>query len=161
MQTKTILNRVHKFKSFVYGSVRWVEGTTVPTLEVEIQARLNARAVCSGCGRKRPGYDRLPERRFEFVPMWGHKVFFVYAPRRIECPECGILVERMPWVDGKHRLTEAYGWFLAGWAKRLSWKEVAVAFRTSWDHVFCSVERAVSWGREHQDLSAIEALGVD
>ena len=51
----------------------------------------------------------------------------------------------MPWVSGKHRLTEAYAWFLAGWAKRLSWKEVAEAFRTTWDHVFCSVERAVIW----------------
>jgi transposase len=67
----------------------------------------------------------------------------------------------MPWVSGKHRLTEAYTWFLASWAKRLSWKEVAEAFRTTWDHVFCSVERAVTWGREHQDLSGVKAIGVD
>ena len=67
----------------------------------------------------------------------------------------------MPWAAGKHRLTEAYAWFLAGWAKRLSWKEVAVAFHTTWDHVFCSVERAVTWEREHQDLSGVKAIGVD
>ncbi|MDZ7784264.1 MAG: transposase [Halioglobus sp.] len=67
----------------------------------------------------------------------------------------------MPWVGGKHRLTQAYAWFLAGWAKRLSWREVAVAFRTSWDHVFHSVEMAVTWGRAHRDLSGIEAIGVD
>ena len=30
MQIKTILNRVQKFKSFVYGAVRWVEGASVP-----------------------------------------------------------------------------------------------------------------------------------
>jgi transposase len=148
MQVKTILNRVQKFKSFVYGAVRWVEGAAVSSLEVEIHPRSNSRPVCSECGRRRPGYDTLPERRFEFIPMWGNKVFFVYAPRRVNCPCCGIRVERMPWVAGKHRLTEAYAWFLAGWAKRLSWKEVAEAFRTSWDHVFCSVERAVVWGRD-------------
>jgi transposase len=67
----------------------------------------------------------------------------------------------MPWVSGKHRLTKTYAWFLAGWAKRLSWKEVAEAFRTTWDHVFCSVEQAVAWGREHQDLSGVKAIGVD
>ena len=161
MQIKTILNRVQKFKSFVYGTVHWVEGASVPTLEVEIQPRLNSRPVCSSCGRKRPGYDTLPARRFEFIPMWGNKVFFVYAPRRVECPDCGVRVERMPWVKGKHRLTEAYAWFLADWAKRLSWQEIAVAFRTTWDHVFCSVERAVTWGRKHQDLSGIEAIGID
>ena len=129
----------------------WVEGAPVPTLEVEIQPRSNSRPVCSGCGHKRPGYDRSPQRLFEFIPMWGIKVFFRYAPRRVDCPGCGVRVERMPWVSGKHRLTEAYAWFLAGWANRLSWKEVAEAFRTSWDHVFCSVEMAVSWGRAHQE----------
>ena len=161
MQIKTILNRVQKFKSFVYGTVCWVEGAAVPTLEVELQPRLNSRPVCSGCGCKRPGYDTLPARRFEFIPMWGHKVFFIYSPRRVNCRCCGVRVERMPWVAGKHRLTEAFAWFLAGWAKRLSWKEVGEAFRTTWDHVFCSVELAVDWGREHQDLSGVTAIGVD
>ncbi len=62
-------------------------------------------------------------------------MFLVYSPRRVDCPECGIRVEYMPWVEGKRRLTEAYAWYLAGWAKRLSWKEVAEAFHTTWDIV--------------------------
>ena len=103
----------------------------VPELEIEIKERSNSKAVCSGCGRKRPGYDRLPRRRYEFIPIWGIKVFFSYAPRRVDCPDCGVVVERLPWVKGKRQLTETYAWFLAGWAKRLSWKEVAEAFRTS------------------------------
>ncbi len=85
MQLKTILNCVQKFKSFVYGAVRWVEGAPSPTLEVELHPRANGRPVCSGCGQSGPGYDRLPARRFEFVPLWGMKVFLVYAPRRVEC----------------------------------------------------------------------------
>ncbi len=161
MQIKTILNRVQKYKSFVYGSVHWLEGASVPTLEVEMRPRTNSRPICGHCAKKRPGYDRLPVRRFEFIPMWGCKIFFVYRPRRVDCPRCGISVEDMPWVEGKRRLTEAYAWYLAGWAKRLSWKEVAEAFHTSWDHVFCSVERAVNWGRGHQDLSGVDAIGVD
>jgi transposase len=161
MQLKTILNRIQRFKSFVYGCVRWVEDATDPTVEVELHSRRNSRPVCCECGRRRPGYDRLPTRRFEFIPMWGVKVYFLYAPRRVDCPSCGIRVERMPWAQGKHRLTETYAWFLAGWARRLSWKEVAEAFRTTWDHVFCSVEMAVTWGRAHRDLSGIEAIGID
>jgi len=103
----------------------------------------------------------LPVRHFEFIPLWGHKVFFVYAPRRVNCGTCGVRVERLPWAEGKHHLTEAYSWFLAGWAKRLSWQAVAETFRTTWDHVFDSVERAVTWGRAHQDLSGVTAIGVD
>lgn len=161
MQIKTILNRVQKFKSFVYGDACFVSGALLPTMEVKLHPRSNSRPVCSGCGHKGPGYDRLRERLFEFIPMWGYKVFFRYAPRRVDCPSCGVRVEHMPWAAGKHRLTDAYVWFLASWAKSLSWKEVAEAFRTSWDHVFCSVERAVIWGRAHQDLSGVEAIGVD
>jgi transposase len=161
MQLKTILNRIQKFKSFVYGTIRWVEDAKEPTIEAELRPRSNSRPTCVECGRKRSGYDRLPTRRFEFIPMWGIKVYFLYAPRRVDCPTCGIRVERMPWSAGKHRLTETYAWFLASWAKRLSWKEVAEAFRTTWDHVFCSVEMAVTWGRAHRDLTGIEAIGID
>jgi transposase len=161
MQIKTILNRVQKFKSFVYGSVRWVEGAEIPTVEVEIRPRLNSRPCCSGCDQQKAGYDTLPSRRFEFIPMWGHKVFFVYSPRRVECDRCGIRVEKMPWVKGKHRLTETYCWFLASWAQCMSWQAVARAFRTSWDHVFNSVDLAVGWGLAHRELSDIKSIGVD
>jgi transposase len=108
-----------------------------------------------------PGYDRQPLRRFEFVPLWGIKVFLLYAPRRVECPNCGVKVEHMPWAIGKRPITKAYGWYLAQWAKRLSWKEVAEIFQSSWDCVFRSVEMAVEWGRKHQDLSGIKSIGVD
>jgi len=161
MQLKTILNRVEPFKSFVYEKIRWVEGTERLTLEVEVDARKNGRPICSGCGQPGPGYDRLPERRFEFVPLWGMAVYFVYAMRRVNCPTCGVTVERVPWADGKCHLTTSYRWFLSGWAKCLSWQEVADRFRTNWRNVFESVKHAVSWGLEHRNLGEIEAIGVD
>jgi hypothetical protein len=40
-------------------------------IEVEMEARANGRPICSGCGQPAPGYDRLAERRFEYVPLWG------------------------------------------------------------------------------------------
>ena len=46
-------------------------------------------------------------------------------------------------------MTRTYAWFLASWAKRLSWKEVAEVFQSSWDVVFGAVEMAVAYGREH------------
>jgi len=161
MQIKTILNRVQKFKSFVYKQVRWLGSAEAPELEIDVVERANSRPVCSNCRRPGAGYDRLPRRRFEFVPLWGIKVFLVYAPRRVNCHDCGVRVEFMPWALGKRPLTKAYGWFLARWAKRLSWKEVAVVFHSSWDSVFRSVEMAVEWGRAHQDLSDVQSIGID
>ena len=160
MQLKTILNQVQKFRSFVYGDARFVDGDRL-TLEVDVHPRANGRARCSGCGRHAPGYDRLPPRRFEFVPLWQITVYLVYAMRRVDCDRCGVTVERVPWASGKHRVTDAYAWFLAGWAKRLSWLEVSRIFHTSWDTVYRSVAMAVAWGRAHQSLCGVRAIGVD
>ena len=161
MQVKTILNRVHKLKSFVYKTIRLLEVDGTPVLEAEVEPRANSRPICSGCGHPGAGYDRSPVRRFEFVPLWGIKVYLIYRPRRVDCPRCGVRVEQMPWAMGKRPLTQAYGWFLANWARRLSWKETAQAFHTSWESVFRSVAMAVEWGRAHQDLSGIKAIGID
>lgn len=105
---------------------------------VEVVARTNSHPSCSGCGLPGPGYDTLPPRTFEFIPLWGIAVFFVYALRRVDCRSCGVKVERVPWAEGKQTLTTAYMQFLAAWARRLSWKETAAVFRTSWDKVFRS-----------------------
>lgn len=160
MQLKTILNRVEKHASFVYEDARLVNGSP-PRLEIPIRPRQGSRPVCSGCGQRRPGYDMLPERRFQFIPVWGILVFFVYTMRRVDCSQCGIKVERVPWAESKSPITTRYAWFLAGWAKRLSWKEVAESFRTSWDSVYRAVGLAVRWGLAHRDLDGIEAIGVD
>jgi len=95
------------------------------------------------------------------VPLWGILVCFVYRMRRVDCPECGVKVERVPWADGKDTVTTEYRWFLAGWAQRMSWKEVAEAFHVSWDKVYDAVKHAVSWGLAHRDLEGIEAVGID
>jgi transposase len=51
--------------------------------------------------------------------------------------------------------------FLAHWARKLSWKETAVSFRTSWDKVCQAVEYVAAWGLEHRSLGPIRAIGVD
>ena len=121
MQLKTILNHVEPFKSFVYKKVRWADPETKTTIEISIEARANSRPICSGCGCK--------------APLWRIAVLFVYAMRRVECPRCGVKVEKVPWCVGKNHLTTTYRWFLAGWAKRLSWKGVAEAFGLKYETV--------------------------
>jgi transposase len=89
------------------------------------------------------------------------RVVLIYTMRRVKCAHCGVKVERVPWTDGKSQLTTEYKWFLAGWARRMSWKDVAVSFHVSWDHVYNSVKNAVSWGLLHRSLDDIQSIGVD
>ncbi|MEI6972743.1 MAG: ISL3 family transposase [bacterium] len=161
MHIKTILNRVENLKGFVYGEARLEQGERGPSLLVEIRPRKGSRGLCSVCGVSAPGYDTLGERRFEYVPMWGFLVFFVYVMRRVNCPACGVKVERVPWADGKSPITTRYGWFLAGWAKSMAWSAVAEAFHTSWHSVAEGVKMAVAWGRAHMNVEGITAIGVD
>jgi transposase len=160
LQLITILNRCHRFPGFVYRRAGFTaDGKSI---EIAVSPRVGSKAVCSGCHQPAPGYDRLAERRFEFIPFWGFLVFLLYSMRRVECPRCqAVVVEEVPWGDGKRTLTRAYMLFLARWARRLSWKETAEAFRTSWDKVFDAVEHVVTYGLEHRKFGQIDAIGVD
>ena len=161
MQLQLILRRVQPIPGFVYGEVQLRRTGVGGVIEATIHARKGARGVCGGCGKKRPGYDTLGPRRFAFVPLWGMAVFLIYAMRRVNCPKCGVVTEMVPWSTGKSPMTYALTWFLASWAKVLSWKETARRFRTTWDAVFRAVEHAVFWGLEHRSLDGIRSIGVD
>lgn len=154
---KTLLNRLQHFVGFVYRSVRFVD----THIEVQVAAHAQARPRCSQCARPCAGYDRLPARRWLFVPIWNVPVWFVYAPRRVCCPVHGVVVEHVPWSAGKRPITTAMMDFLARWARRLSWRETARVFHTSWEAVFGSVEWFVTYGLAHRDLSGIKAIGID
>jgi transposase len=127
-----------------------------------VRPRKGSKAICSRCRQPAPGYDQLAERRFEFIPFWGFLVFLLYSMRRVDCRRCdAVVVEEVPWGDGKRTLTRAYMLFPARWARRLSGKETAEAFRTSWEKVFDAVEHVVTFGLEHRVLGQIDAIGVD
>jgi transposase len=159
MLLQTILNHVQPCKSFCYETANFEdEGKDIV---VTVRARKNSRGVCSGCQAKCPGYDRLPARRYEFVPLWNIPVFLSYAPRRVQCPRCGVKVEEVPWAEGKSRHCTVYEWFLAAWAKLLAWQQVARSFGTSWNTVHRAVTAAVLWGLERRSLDGIGAIGVD
>jgi transposase len=93
--------------------------------------------------------------------MWGMVTWFLYAARRVDCPEHGVVVEHIPWSEGKRPVTLAMIGFLARWARRLSWRETARAFGTSWECVYRSVEWYVQWGLDHRKLEGVESIGVD
>jgi transposase len=159
MRLITLLNHCQHFTGFVYEKARLCPKTGI--IEIDVRPRRGSKPVCSGCHQHAPGYDHLGLRRFDFVPLWGFIVQLLYRMRRVDCKTCGVRVEELPWAIGKHQLTKAYMLFLAHWARKLSWKETAIAFRTTWDKVFDAVQYVVEWGLAHRDLGEIRAIGVD
>lgn len=159
MLLQTLLNQCHKFSGFRYGKVSCDDQTKV--VRVEILADKRTRPTCSKCHRPCSGYDQMKKRHFWFVPLWGYKVQLLYGPRRVQCPVDGVTIESMPWAAGKSPITKAFSHFLATWAKKLSWKEVAESFGVSWDLVYSAVQWVVDYGLKHRNLDGIKAIGID
>ena len=158
MDIKTILNRCHPIRPFVYGGARFVGDE----IHVTVKPRKGSQGVCGECGRRGPTYDTARDpRRFEFVPLWGFVVYLVYAMRRIDCPACGVRTERVPWATGKNQCCDAYRLFLARWARRLPWSEVAGIFGTTWNVVCRSIRWVVDYGLARRDLDGVRSIGVD
>jgi len=161
LEVKTILNRIQHFVGFVYRSVQLLGSGSSLRMEVQIQPHRGHRGKCSSCLQACSGYDQLAERHWLFVPLWGIRVHFFYAPRRVACPEHGVGVEHIPWSQGKRPVSTAMMGFLARWARRLSWRETARTFGASWEAVSYSVEWFVQWGLAHRSLEAVHSLGID
>jgi len=83
MELITILNQCYHFPRFVYRYARF--GPDKKSIEIAVRPPEGSAAICSGCQKPAPGYDHLPERRFEFIPLWGFLVFFLYRMRRVNC----------------------------------------------------------------------------
>lgn len=162
MRVRTLLNQCYKHKSFVYLKECLEAYNGESRIVIDIAARKNSRPICSGCGKPGSIYDHQRDARyFEFIPLWGIAVFFRYVMRRVNCHRCGVKIESVPWCEGKSQLTLAYQLFLARWARRLSWKEVAEVFSTSWDKVYRAVAYVVDYGLKRRDLQGIASIGVD
>ncbi len=82
--------------------------------------------------------------------------------RRVDCRHCErVVTEQVPWSDGKSPTTLTYRWFLAAWARRLSWSETARIFKTLWRSVFQAVQFAVYWGIANDPRENVESNGID
>src|SRR6266542_6929658 len=95
MELITILNRCHRFRGFVYQQAHF--SADKKSIDVAVRPRKGSAAVCSRCHLPAPGYDRLSERRFEFIPLWVFSSSFCHhAARRLSWKETAEAF-RTPW----------------------------------------------------------------
>jgi transposase len=144
----------------VYGTVYFDHDGT--KIHVAVMPRKGSKAICSRCDLPGPTYDTAnAPRGFAFVPLWGFAVWLWYCMRRVDCLNCGVTIEKVPWAEGKHASCNAYRLFLARWARRLSWSEVAAIFGTNWGVVYRAIRWVVDYGLAHRNLDGVQAIGVD
>ncbi len=140
-------------------------------LRIELDVKRRRKLPCSICGKRSHRKDKLRERRWRHVSLWGIAVFLYYHPRRVRCPEHGIKVERIPWSMGKKAVSFPLITVLSFPAKRdlrfaptgrrlLPCDQVAVLFNVSWNTVRSAVDAAVAYGRQREDYRDVRLRSI-
>jgi hypothetical protein len=83
--------------------------------DVEVTLRPHARRLQCPCGiLGRAVYDRR-RRRWRNLGLGGHRLRLVYEIRRLDCPECGVRAEELPWARPGARHTRDFEDMAVSW----------------------------------------------
>ena len=117
---------------------------------------------CSRCGLTCPGYDTLSPRDWRHLDFGGVRVLLRYAPRRVSCPRCGVVVERVPWnMNPRSRFTTRFEEAIAYMAQRCDKTSVTEIFGIAWTTVGSIIKRVVERFRPEDPLAGLTRIGVD
>ena len=89
---------------------------------------------CPVCRQRCPGYDTKhdEESTWRAPNLNGVPVLICYRPKRIECPQHGVLTEYIPWQDGKSRFTADFNNEVAWMACQMSKRAVSLYEDIDW-----------------------------
>jgi transposase len=117
---------------------------------------------CSGCGKICPGYDHHHEMvHWVHLGVGGIRLILKYAPRRVECPDCGVRVELLSWARPGSRFTKPFEEMTAYLAQITNKTEVSKMMGISWRTVGNIVERVVAEKLDPKRLYGLRRIGVD
>ena len=118
---------------------------------------------CSSCHRKvKRGYDHRV-RTWRHLDLGGMLTLLRYAIRRVDCPRCGVKVEKVPWADPGSRFTKPCENQVAYLAQRCDQTTVTKLMRIAWPTVGEIAERVVKRGglTAPAQLDGLTVIGID
>lgn len=119
------------------------------------------RGRCSECGESCPGYDRDRGRRWRHLDLAGMTLHLRYDTRRVECPQCGVKVERLPWAETSSWFTRPFEDHVGYLAQRCDKTTVSDMMRVAWDTVGTIIQRVVARRQRPDVLDGLTHIGVD
>jgi transposase len=156
VRATTAFNRLLALKGARVIGVRFgAEGIIVGV------ALARRRLVCSRCGQVyRASYDSS-RRRWRHLDLAGRRCFIDYQLRRVDCHDCGVRVEAVPWARPDARHTRDFEDLVAFCAQQMAKSQVQTLLRIAWDTVGRIVERVVADHLDERRLAALVSIGCD
>ena len=109
MRVSTAFNRLLQIPG------AWVTDVLIGERDVEVTLRPRARLLTCPCGMLASAvYDRR-RRRWRHLDLGIHRLWLVYAIRRLECPECGVRTEELPWARPGRGIPAISKTWCCGW----------------------------------------------
>ena len=156
--------RVTKLARVIIGIASlFVTGVYLEEACVVLQVKPSWRMPrCSGCGKVCPGYDHSRVQvRWVHLGLGAIRLILEYTPRRVECPDCGVRVELVPWARPGSRFTTDFEEMTAYLAQITNKTEVARMMGISWRTVGNIVARVVAEKLDPKRLDGLKSIGVD
>lgn len=150
------------FRRLVGVTRLFVKGVRFEPEGLVIQVRPSwRRPRCGNCRRRAPGYDRSPIRRWRHLALGRMKLWLEYAPRRVDCPDCGVRSEEVSWAEPTSRFSETFEEMVAYLAQGTDKTQVTRLQGISWTTVGSIVSRVVERRLDHSRLTGLRRIGVD
>lgn len=156
MRISTVLRKLLGVNALCVGTVCFQEDGVV----VDVRPRWR-RPRCGQCGRRRTIYDRSPPRRWRHLALGRTRFWLRYAPRRVDCPSCGVRVERVPWASHGSFFTGDFEEMAAYLAQQMDRTAVSKLLAINWRTVGTIVERIVADRLDPSRLEGLYVIGVD
>lgn len=156
MRATTLLRRLIGVTDLYVCSVQILKSDIVASVKPR-----RRRPCCGECGKRAPGYDRAPERRWRHLGLGSTRIWLKYAPRRVACADCGVKTERVPWAHASSRFTSDFEEMVAYLARVTDKTQVTRLMGISWRTVGDIVERLVARRQDPDRLSKLRWIGID
>lgn len=152
--------------STAFNRLLQIPGATVTDVvidngQIEVQLRPKARLLCCPCGKRvRAVYDRR-RRRWRHLDLARAQLWLVYEIRRLNCPDCGIVTEELPWARPGARHTRDFEDMVLWLAQRTDRTSVSTVMRCAWQTVTAIINRGVAELLDQRRLHTLYRIGVD
>ncbi len=157
MRVTTALNRLLALPGARVTDVR-LSGEGEVVVRVALRRR---RLACSACGQVYRGMHDRALRRWRHLDLAGRRCFIAYELRRVECRDCGVRVEAVPWARPDARHTRDFEDLVAFCAQRMAKSQVQALLRIAWDTVGRIVQRVVIDHLDERRLAGLVHIACD
>ncbi len=115
---------------------------------------------CSGCGHKCT-VKEARERTFRHLDACGLRVWLKCEVRRVHCPDCGDVYERVPWARGASKYTSQFEDVSAFGVQQSNQSAVSLLMRVAWRTIGKIITRVAAELLDPGRLDGLVHIAVD